>query len=76
MVITGTHDGEPWTWNLVRENGTYYHVDLLQCSASGGFQERRDWEMGEYVWDYSMYPGGGMGRENSWPEETETASKK
>ena len=56
LVVTGTHAGEPWTWNLVLDDGQYYHVDLLRCSESGGFREFPDAEMGEYVWDYSMYP--------------------
>lgn len=56
MVITGTKSGEPWTWNLICENGTYYHVDLLRCSETGQFQKQLDWEMSGYVWDYSAFP--------------------
>ena len=59
LVVTGTHAGEPWTWNLVLDNGQYYHVDLLRCSESGGFQTLSNAQMEEYVWDYSMYPGNG-----------------
>ena len=55
LVITGTRDGEPWTWNMVCDDGQYYHVDLLQ-SAGGGFRELTDDEMDGYVWDYSAYP--------------------
>ena len=36
-VITGTRNGEPWTWNLIDLEGHYGHVDLLQSSSSGGF---------------------------------------
>ena len=54
MVITGTRDGAPWTWNMVRDGGVYYHVDLLR--ASGNFWEYSDMEMDGYVWDYSGYP--------------------
>ena len=56
LVITGTKSGEPWTWNMVREDGMYYHVDLLECSEAGQFRKRQDWEMSGYVWDYSAYP--------------------
>ncbi|MDY5641815.1 MAG: transglutaminase-like domain-containing protein, partial [Candidatus Faecousia sp.] len=28
-IVTGTRQGEPWTWNLVWDNGKPYHVDLL-----------------------------------------------
>lgn len=59
LVIAGTREGEPWSWNLVRDDGNYYHVDLLACSQEGGFRERTDAEMGQYVWDYSAYPASG-----------------
>ena len=54
-VGTGTRAGEPWWWNMVCDNGTYYHVDLLQCNAAGGFRELTATEMEGYVWDYSAY---------------------
>ena len=55
-VVTGTRDGEPWCWNMVLDNGYYYHVDLLRSSAAGRFTEMTDAEMAGYVWDYSAYP--------------------
>ena len=57
-VVSGTKAGEPWYWNMVRDNGTYYHVDLLQCSATGVFREMVDGEMDGYVWDYSAHASG------------------
>lgn len=56
MSVTGTRDGEPWTWNIVLDNGEYYHVDLLRCNETGKYRERTDEEMDGYVWDYSAYP--------------------
>lgn len=56
QIVTGTRNGEPWTWNMVCDNGNYYHVDLLRSSASSAFQELLDREMSGYVWDYSAYP--------------------
>ena len=56
FVVTGTKHGEPWTWNIVLDNGNYYHVDVLRSSASGGFDKYLDSEMSGYVWDYSSYP--------------------
>lgn len=56
LIVTGTREGEPWTWNIVRENGTYQHVDLLRCSEQESFQGRGDRDMGGYVWDFSAYP--------------------
>ena len=54
LVVTGTRGGEPRTWNMVLDNGQYYHVDLLH--EHGSFQEYTDWQMSSYVWDYSEYP--------------------
>ena len=67
-IITGTHDGEPWTWNMVQDNGRYYHVDLLRSSGEGAFREFTDGEMSGYVWDYSAYP---QSIAPSTPEQTE-----
>ncbi len=55
-VISGTHSGEPWVWNLICEDGTYYHVDLLRSHAAGSLQLLSDEDMNGYVWDYSAYP--------------------
>ena len=54
LVVTGTRGGEPRSWNMVLDNGQYYHVDLLH--EQGGFWEYTDWQMSSYVWDYSEYP--------------------
>lgn len=56
QVVSGTRDGEPWSWNLILEDGVYYHVDLLRSSESGNIQRLTDEEMAGYVWDYSAYP--------------------
>lgn len=56
LIVNGTRMGEPWTWNIVEENGNYYHVDILHSSMTGGFQKLLDSEMSGYVWDYSAYP--------------------
>ena len=56
LTVTGTRSGEPWTWNIVLDNGCYYHVDLLRSNLSGQFRELTDAQMHTYVWDYSAYP--------------------
>jgi len=56
QIVTGTKDAEPWVWNMIQDNGRYYHVDLLRSSTSGGFRGLVDGEMMGYVWDYSAYP--------------------
>lgn len=70
MVVTGTHAGAPLTWNMIQLEGRFYHVDLLACSKNGKFQTHTDAEMGEYVWDYSMYPANASFKEEEWTEET------
>ncbi len=55
-IVTGTRQGEPWSWNIILDNGYYYHVDLLRCSEKGAFQTQTDAQMADYVWDYSAYP--------------------
>lgn len=55
-IITGTRGGEPRYWNMIYVDGYYYHVDLLECSASGRFLRHTDGQMTGYVWDYSAYP--------------------
>ena len=56
LVITGTRDGEPWSWNMICDDGRYYHVDLLRSAESGRMTVLTDSEMSGYVWDYSAYP--------------------
>lgn len=56
QVVVGTRSGEPWCWNIVRDDGYYYHVDLLECQARGGYRVLTDTQMENYVWDYSAYP--------------------
>lgn len=78
-MVTGTRNGEPWTWNIIREGESYYHVDLLRSSQQGSFRKLLDNEMTGYVWDYSAYPECVApvvppmeGAEESIPEETTT----
>lgn len=56
LVVTGARNGEPWTWNIICDNGTYAHVDLLYSNNLGYFRKMWDSEMTGYVWDYSAYP--------------------
>ena len=56
LTVSGTKNGESWSWNLVNMDGVYYHVDLLQCSRDGEFTRRVDSQMEGYVWDYNAYP--------------------
>ena len=70
MTVTGTRAGEPWTWNIILDDGCYYHVDLQRSNLYGQFRELTDSQMPSYVWDYSAYPACvGQGEEG----ETEAA---
>lgn len=71
MTVTGTRSGEPWTWNIILENGCYYHVDLLRSNMRGQFWKYTDMEMRNYVWDYSGYPEC-IGIESELPTEETT----
>ena len=77
MTVTGTRDGEPWTWNIVLDGEEYYHVDLLRCSEGGKYREHTDEEMEGYVWDYSEYPAcsGTPVPEQTEEEETQPTEK-
>ncbi len=69
LVVTGTQNAEPWTWNIICEDGVYYHLDLTRCKENGGFREKPDNAMDGYVWDYSAFPVCGRPGENAVPEE-------
>ncbi len=56
MMVSGTRNGEPWYWNIVSDDGVYYHVDLLACKELEDYQQWADAHMEGYVWDISAYP--------------------
>lgn len=66
QVIAGTRSGDPWVWNLICEDGVYYHVDLIQSSHAGKMLRLSQDDMDGYVWDYSSYP-------EAVPQEKSTA---
>jgi len=69
VSVSGTYNGESRFWNIIRIDGIYYHLDLLQCAQSGAFEVRADDEMSGYVWDYSAYPPCGEAAGNTEPSE-------
>ena len=56
-ILTGSRDGEPWSWNLIDLGDHPGHIDLLQSSSAGGLHVLTAAEMQSYVWDYSAVPG-------------------
>lgn len=55
-IVRGSLDGMPHTWNVIRYQGAYYHLDLLYCLEIGDFAPRSASEMAGYVWDADAYP--------------------
>ncbi len=68
QVVSGTKNGKPYYWNMILEDGIYYHVDLLESRQAGEMTRLSDKDMQGYVWDYAMYPACGVPEEP--PEET------
>lgn len=54
-VVTGTKEGEAWYWNALLIDGTYFYIDLIQCSIDEGYMPKLEEEMLGYVWDYSEF---------------------
>jgi hypothetical protein len=73
QVISGTRAGEPWFWNIICEDGTYYHVDLLRSYQDGAYRKMADADMVGYVWDYTAFPA--CGAEDVPPEETQPTTE-
>lgn len=60
LIVSGQKDGQQHSWNLLRIDGAYYHVDLMRSITAGetelalllSHQLREE----GYVWDESLYP--------------------
>lgn len=50
-IVTGTRDGEPWTWNVIDYRGKAYYVDLLRCHENQEFLMCREEQLVGYVWE-------------------------
>lgn len=69
-VVTGEYDSLPYSWNIVKVDGDYYHVDLPRCWKEGCLKLRYDDEMTAYQWQRDAYPS--CPRPELPPEQTET----
>lgn len=56
QTVTGTRQGEPRVWNIICQDNSYFHVDLLASNSQGRMRKVLDKNMAGYVWDYSAYP--------------------
>jgi len=59
QYVTGTHNAEPWNWNILRVDDQYYHFDFLRCLEEGSFHLMSETDMAGYVWNYTEYPATG-----------------
>lgn len=50
-TVTGTRNGEPWSWNMINFRGAYYHLDLLRSSERDSFSPMNPSEMHGYEWE-------------------------
>jgi len=55
-TVSGLRDGEPWSWNVLRYRGKYYHIDLIRCNENGDFALIDGKDMAGYDWDIKQYP--------------------
>lgn len=75
LVVTGSYGEEEMVWNMVLDDGQYYHVDLLRCSEEGRYLEKTDSQMYGYQWDSTAYPLSSGGPEKLPEETAETAAE-
>ena len=52
-LVSGKRGGDLWWWNMVRIDGSWYHLDLL---AGKQFAPLKDEAMADYEWDRTAYP--------------------
>jgi len=59
VVVDGTMDTESHTWNIIKIEGNYIHVDgsaYYSLGAEHSFMQNDEQMKGEYVWDTGKYP--------------------
>ena len=58
-IVYGQEDWTEHCWNIVRIDGSYYHVDItaaIENGAEAGFLMNDEMAWGRYRWDVSSYP--------------------
>ena len=58
-IVYGQEDWTEHCWNIVRIDGSYYHVDIsaaIEDGAEAGFLMNDEMAWGHYRWDVSSYP--------------------
>ena len=69
LVVSGTKDGQSHFWNMICQDGVYYHVDILRNNPSQELVRYTDSEMTGYVWDFDDYPACDQPQPNNLQEE-------
>ena len=58
-IVYGQFNGEDHCWNIIRLDGSYYHVDVSRCydgDYAAGFLLDDESMWNEYRWNISSYP--------------------
>ena len=56
-TVSGMRDGDPYTWNIVRIDNSYRHVDLARCALDlNQLVFWTDADMTEYYWNTELLP--------------------
>ena len=58
-IVYGKFNGEDHCWNIIRLDGSYYHVDVSRCydgDYAAGFLLDDESMWNEYRWNISSYP--------------------
>ncbi len=69
FVVSGTKDGQPYFWNMICQDGVYYHVDILRDRQSQEMIRYTSDQMLGYVWDFDDYPSSVPAENNNLQEE-------
>ena len=59
MVVDGTVEGEAHSWNIIKIEGNYFHVDVSAYYSMGAeysFLQGDEQMKEKYVWDATKYP--------------------
>lgn len=59
LVVDGTVEGEAHSWNIIKIEGNYFHVDVsayYSLGAEHSFLQGDEQMKGKYVWDAEKYP--------------------
>ncbi|NCB74647.1 MAG: transglutaminase domain-containing protein [Clostridia bacterium] len=68
LVVDGTMDNEAHSWNIIRIEGNYFHVDATayySLGAENSFMRSDEQFKDSYIWDAKKYPACAIGEPDS-----------